>query len=203
MTPISSCFQKRSFLQFFKCVAEFVLGVHHDRAVPGDRFLQGLAGDRGEANAVVAGVDGDFVAAVEQNQRAVLGRRGRDRLQPLDSFGRDRQGPRRVAEFAAAGEDVGERVTGRFNRQALANAGRDRDVEVDQIVRDPLDGALFSQNVPQTIRARVPSSSVTSEYGRLHFLVKRGGHLEKRREDWPTTGSRACGPRRSPLGISW
>src|SRR5258708_637398 len=49
------------------------LGVHHDRPVPGDRLADRLAGDKQEPDALVAGLDGNVVAAVEDDQRPVTG----------------------------------------------------------------------------------------------------------------------------------
>ena len=59
-------------LQFAHGLAELGLGVHDDGAVPGDRFFERLAGDEQEADAFGAGLDGDFVAAIEQDERVVL-----------------------------------------------------------------------------------------------------------------------------------
>src|SRR5579871_918048 len=47
------------------------LGVHHDRAVPRDRLLDGLARDQQEADAFVSGLDRHLVTAVKQNQGSI------------------------------------------------------------------------------------------------------------------------------------
>ena len=52
-------------LQLAPGLAELLLGVHDDGAVPGDRLLDGFAGDEQEADAFWSGVDDDFVAAIE------------------------------------------------------------------------------------------------------------------------------------------
>ena len=52
-----------AFFQLPKCLAELLLRVHHDGAVPGDGFFEWLAGDEQEADAVVTGLHRDFVAA--------------------------------------------------------------------------------------------------------------------------------------------
>src|SRR6185295_2334074 len=46
--------------------------VHDDRAVPRDGLFDGLAGHEKESDALVARLHGDFVAAVEEDERTVL-----------------------------------------------------------------------------------------------------------------------------------
>ncbi len=46
-------------------------------AVPGDWFFERFAGDQQEADALFAGLDYDFVAAVEEDKAAVFGFGGR------------------------------------------------------------------------------------------------------------------------------
>ena len=50
-------------------LAEFGLRVHDDGAVPGDWLLKRPTGDEQEADAFGAGIDGDFVASVEEHQQ--------------------------------------------------------------------------------------------------------------------------------------
>ena len=78
--------QEGTPVQFLEGLFELFLGVHHDGAVPGDRFLQRLAGYQQKADAILAGLDFDFVAAVEEDQRAIVGLRGRCGVQPADAF---------------------------------------------------------------------------------------------------------------------
>src|SRR5437588_9679510 len=83
--------QESAFLELFERLAELVLGVHHDRTVPGDRLLQRLARTEQKSDPILTGLDDDFVAAVEKDQRPVV-RFGRRRgLEPLHPFGRDRK----------------------------------------------------------------------------------------------------------------
>ena len=56
--------------------SQLLLRVHHDWAVPGHWLLQRLSGDQQEADAIFAGLHGDFVAAVKQDQRAIIGFEG-------------------------------------------------------------------------------------------------------------------------------
>ncbi len=75
------------------------LGVHDDGAVPGDGFGEGLAGDQQESDAVVAGLDGDFVALIEEDQRAVVGFGGRRGVQPSDASVGTASGPEALQNF--------------------------------------------------------------------------------------------------------
>jgi fluoroacetyl-CoA thioesterase len=66
-----STLDERSVAQLGDRLLEFGLRVHHDRPVPRDRLLDRLAGDQQESDAVLASLDGDLVAAIEQHQGAV------------------------------------------------------------------------------------------------------------------------------------
>src|SRR5260370_10117819 len=66
-------FQEGAFLQFGEGLAELLLRVHDNRTVPGDRLFEGLAGNEEEADAFVAGLDHYFVAAIEEDERAIVG----------------------------------------------------------------------------------------------------------------------------------
>src|SRR2546426_724630 len=65
----SAMFDERSGLQFGYCLAQLFLRVHHDRAVPCNRLLDRLARYQKETDTLVAGLDSDLVAAVEEHQR--------------------------------------------------------------------------------------------------------------------------------------
>src|SRR5437867_4845233 len=52
-------------------LTQFLFRVHHDRPVPGDRLFDRFAGDQQEADALIACLDGHFVAAIEEEQRSV------------------------------------------------------------------------------------------------------------------------------------
>ena len=75
--------EERPLAQFLERLAELLLRVHHDRAVPGDGLLERLSRDEKEPNPVVAGLHLDLVAAVEEHERAVV-RFGRGRRDPLE-----------------------------------------------------------------------------------------------------------------------
>src|SRR5258705_280527 len=49
------------------------LRVQNDRCVPSDRLLDRLARDQQEANPLVAGLNRDLIAAIEQHQRSIAG----------------------------------------------------------------------------------------------------------------------------------
>jgi hypothetical protein len=53
-------FEKRPVTVLVEGDPQFLLRVHHDRAVPGDRFADGLAGDEQEADLPVPRGDGDL-----------------------------------------------------------------------------------------------------------------------------------------------
>ena len=62
----SSRLQEVALLQLAVSLLEFLLGVHHNRAIPGDRFLEGLARDEEKTDSILAGLDFNFIAAVEE-----------------------------------------------------------------------------------------------------------------------------------------
>src|SRR5580700_7268059 len=68
----TSGFQERSAIELFDGLPNLLLRVHHDRTVPRDGFLERLTGNQQETNPLGAGLHGNLVAAVKQNQRAVL-----------------------------------------------------------------------------------------------------------------------------------
>src|SRR5574341_1103993 len=53
---------------FFEGDLQFALGVHDDRAIPGDRFTDGASGDEQKANRFVLGRNDDLFSVVEQDQ---------------------------------------------------------------------------------------------------------------------------------------
>ena len=59
-------------VEFGAGLAQFRLGIHDDGTVPGDRLLERLAGDEQEANTFGSGLDDNFIAAVEQDERMVF-----------------------------------------------------------------------------------------------------------------------------------
>jgi hypothetical protein len=96
--------------QLFESLTQLFLGVHDDGTVPGNGFLKGFSGDEKEADTVVARLDGDFVTAIKDDKRAVIGFQGRGGISPLDRFGGDGEGTGSIAKFASAAKDVSEGV---------------------------------------------------------------------------------------------
>src|SRR5262245_61856087 len=63
--------EERPLLELAERGAQLLGRVHDDRAAPRHRLLERLARDEQEAHALVAGLDDDLVARVEQHERAV------------------------------------------------------------------------------------------------------------------------------------
>ena len=74
--------QKRTLFEFLKRVSQLLLRVHHDWAIPRYRFFQWLAGNQQKADALIAGLDGYFVAAIKEHQRAIVSLRWRSGIKP-------------------------------------------------------------------------------------------------------------------------
>src|SRR5579864_8232444 len=79
--------QERALAQLLEGPLQLLLGVHHDRSVPGDGFRQRLAGHQQEADPLVAGLHRDLVAAVEEHEGAVVRLGGRRGVQPAHPLG--------------------------------------------------------------------------------------------------------------------
>src|SRR6185437_2472003 len=62
---------ERARAHFGHRLAQLGFRVHHDRAVPRDGFFNRLAGHEKKADAVLAGLDRDLVAAIEQQHRSI------------------------------------------------------------------------------------------------------------------------------------
>src|SRR5579864_8864064 len=107
--------EKGSLLQFGERLLQLLLSVHHDRPIPRDRLFQRFSGDEQEPYAVVPGLHRDLVAAVEQDERAIVRLHRRCRISPLDGFSRDREWAGCVAEFSAAAKNVGEGMARGFH----------------------------------------------------------------------------------------
>ena len=179
-------FQKRSLAKFLVGLLELGLRVHHDGAIPRDRFLQWLAGDQQKSDAFVPRLHGDVVTGVEQDERAVVRLGGRGGVQPLDAFGGDGQGRGGVAELSAPGKYIRERVVRGRDGQDFSLAGRNGDVEVNRVRRDAFDGTAFA---PKTAADEAGLGAVVigdfGDLGGLEFLISGGGHLEGGREVRP------------------
>src|SRR6202023_2183228 len=105
-------------------------GVHHNRAIPGDRLLDRLAGNQEEADAPFARLHGDLVAAVEQHQRTVAGLLSDYGLvDAVGLLGEYAERLRRGAEIAKTFEHIGEGVTLKLDRERLTLARRHPNVE--------------------------------------------------------------------------
>src|SRR5260370_32049019 len=84
------------------------LRVHHDGAVPGYWLLDWLTGEQQKADALVAGLNGDFVTPIEHHQRVVADvvHRRAARIKGLP--GSNRATLRQLADWATASEHVGK-----------------------------------------------------------------------------------------------
>src|SRR5215475_488001 len=60
--PLSPVLDEGAVVELGHRLLQLRLGVHHDRPIPGDRLLDGLARDEDKPDAVVAGLDRDLVA---------------------------------------------------------------------------------------------------------------------------------------------
>src|ERR1700757_90746 len=81
-------FQKRPLLQLLECIAQLFLRVHHDWPVPSDGFLQRLAGKQQKADAVFTAFHCAFVAAIEEDERTIVGVRWRRGVEPVHALRR-------------------------------------------------------------------------------------------------------------------
>ena len=91
--------QERPFPQFAESLSQLLLRVHHDGPVPGHRLLKRLAGNQQEANTFLAGLNGDFVAAVKKDQRSIVCLGWRIGFKPSDSFGGNGQRTEALQNF--------------------------------------------------------------------------------------------------------
>src|SRR5437773_4898813 len=88
------------------------------------RSCERLPGDEEEPDTFVLRLHRNLVAAVEKHKRAVVGVRGRRRVQSPDPLRRHLQGTRCVAELPRASEDVGEGIPCRLDRERLSLSRR-------------------------------------------------------------------------------
>src|SRR4029077_20409307 len=125
LLPSPFLFQESSYLEFGECLLELLLRVHHDRSVPCDGLLKRLSRNQQEADSIISGLNRDFVALIEKDERAVIRRYGRRGVRPLHRFCRHCERPRGVAELSASRKNIGERMSSRFHRKFLSPARRD------------------------------------------------------------------------------
>ena len=87
------------------------------------------------------GLHHDFIASIEEHERAIVGRRGRRGIRPANRLGRHGKRIRGVAELSRAREHVGERVPRGLDRQGLSLARRHGHVEINGIGGDAVHRA--------------------------------------------------------------
>ena len=89
---------------------------------------------------------GDFVTAIEDHQRAIAEHRtGVASSEIADQFGLHGERLRGIAERAAAGEDVGKRVSRVVDwRAACVLFGGDRDIEITRVSGDAFHRSLLA-----------------------------------------------------------
>src|SRR6266436_8068829 len=71
ITQISPLLDERAVVQLGERLLKLGLGVHHDRPVPRNRFLDRFAGDQQEADSLFAGLHRHLIAAVEDDERPI------------------------------------------------------------------------------------------------------------------------------------
>src|SRR5207302_10634155 len=105
--------QERSLLKLLERLLELFLRVHHNWTVPSHRLLQRLPRDQEKPDPVLSGLYLQFIAPVEEYERAIVSLRWRRRVQPTDTFRRHSQWTGCVAELPSACQHVRKRVTSR------------------------------------------------------------------------------------------
>src|SRR5262245_48103007 len=98
-------------LQLRVSLPQFVLGVHHDGPIPGYWLLEWPARHQQEADPFFAGGDDDFVAAVEEHERAIPEHRRPRLISDPDKLGLDSSRLGRVPECARPGKHIRERMS--------------------------------------------------------------------------------------------
>src|SRR5437868_11606199 len=79
-------FKERPFPKLLVSLPKLFLSVHHDGAVPRDRFLERLSRSEEKPDSFLSGLHHDVVAAIEEHQRPVLRLLRRCRVSPADAF---------------------------------------------------------------------------------------------------------------------
>src|SRR6201996_9278431 len=125
---------KRPLPELGEGLLQLGLRVHHDRAVPGDRLLDRLAGDEQEADALFAGLHRHFVAAIEQNERAIAGSFApHELIDAVGLLGEHAERRRSGAEIARTLEHIGEGMALDFHLEGLAPARRHGNIEIARV----------------------------------------------------------------------
>src|SRR5215471_1682155 len=174
----SSVLDKGASVQFGNRLLQFGLGVHHDRPIPGDWFLDRLAGDKQEADALLAGLNRDLFAAVEQHKRTVTGAFADDRFPRRGLFlGEDAEWTRSAGERTGSLEHIRKGMPRGLDRKNLATARGHRDVEIARLGGDTIHGSTLAPKL--TADNPNPGAVVIADvgnFGARDVLVPRRRH---------------------------
>ena len=134
-----------------------------------------------------ARLDDDLVAGVEHDQRTIADRVAHQHFLAADEFLAQRAERRRSAgEGRRTLEDVGEGLAVGLDRQRLALARRDIDVEIARVGGDAVDRALLA---PELAADHPDGDAVVvddlGDCGARDVLVARRGHLQARGQVGP------------------
>jgi len=175
-----------ALVKFLESLAEFGLSVHDDRAIPGDRFFERLSGNEQEADAIIAGLDYEFIAAIEKDERTIVGRGGRGGVRPRNRFSGDGERVGSVTEFSRACENISEGMASGFNPKRLAAARGDRNIEVHGVGSDAIHRASgapeFSADDTNVCAIVIGDLNNVRSF---HFLITRRGHFQGRGQIGP------------------
>src|SRR5437899_1024881 len=137
-------FDEVTGLQLGHRLTQLLLRVHDDWAIPRYRFLDRLTRHQQEPDTLIAGLNGDFVSAVEKHQRViaylVLGLRVRIH----GRFGENRARIRRVSKRSRAGKNVGKSVTSGLDPEPLSLPWSNRDIQVIRIRGNAFNRAFLT-----------------------------------------------------------
>src|SRR5260370_1174811 len=164
--------------QLLERLLELFLRVHHDRTVPSHRLLQRLPRDQEKPDPVLSGLYLQFIAPIEEYERAIVSLRWRCRVQPTDTFRRHSQWPRCVTELPSACKHVRKSVTSCLHRKGLPPSRRNRHIEVNWLSGDSVDRTAL----PPKDSGYDPNAGtvVVLHFGDvdgLHLLITRRRHF--------------------------
>src|SRR5450755_335131 len=145
-----------------------------------------MSGNQKEADAVIARLHHDFIAAIKKYERPIVCLRWRRRVRPSDWLSWDSQRSGCVTKLTRARENVRKRLSSGFHGQDLPASGCYGNVKIDRISSDPVhragrapEGSANDANM---------GSVVVLDLGNiqcLDLLVTRVGHLLRRRKISP------------------
>ena len=172
---------ERAALQFCHGLPQLRLCVHNDRTVPRYRLLDRLAGHQEKTDAFLAGLNGNLIATIEQNERVIPGVVLRVGARIDSRFGQNRARIRCIPERARTGEDVGKSVTCSLDLQPLASIRSNRDINLARIGRYSFDRSPLSPE----LSANHPDSCAVivrdhRDRTRWDVLIARVRHLQAR-----------------------